>query len=455
MTAVFAKRALLPEGWRDAVRLEIDGLKIASVVADATAKPGDTRVDSLLPALANLHSHTFQRAMAGMTERRGAGPDSFWTWRDLMYRFLDVLTPEDIEAIAALAFMEMQEQGFAAVAEFHYVHHQKNGARFSDVAELSQRIIAAAKSTGIGLTHLPVLYARGGLDNAALAGGQLRFGNSVEQLLVLRDGAASTIKRELSADSRIGVAPHSLRAVSKAQLAETAKACADGPIHIHVAEQTREVEDVLQATGKRPLRLLLDTCEVSANWCLIHATHLDEGETRDMAQSRAVAGLCPITEANLGDGTFAAVNFLAAAGTFGIGTDSNICITAAGELAQLEYSQRLLHKERNILAESNGSTGQFLWRGAAKGGAQALQRNSGAISPGKLADLVAIDSDTEMLAGLTAEQLLDGLVFASRAPHVTDLWSAGRHCVKGGRHIARDAIAKRYRITHAALTARM
>ena len=447
MASVHAKQALLPVGWRKDVRLEIAGAYISSVTADATASKGDVRVNCLLPALANLHSHSFQRAMAGMTERRGDTPDSFWTWRDLMYRFINVLTPEDIESIAAQAFMEMQEQGFSAVAEFHYVHHQMGGSAYADPAELSQRIFAAAQRTGIGLTHLPVLYSRGGLNNEQLHGGQLRFGNSVEQYLDLHRRAADALRQYLPLDCNIGIAPHSLRAVSDMQLSELTREFPTGPIHIHVAEQQREVEDMIKVTRTRPVRHLLEHFAIDERWCLIHATHMDESETTGVAQSGAVAGLCPITEANLGDGTFNAMAFKSAAGCFGIGTDSNICITAAGELAQLEYSQRLKHQERNVLADRNGSSGQALWLNAAAGGARALQRHCGEISVGKLADLVAIDDNAIALCSLEPDQLIDGLVFASREKCVLNLWSAGRICVNNGQHVAYQGISQSYRKT--------
>lgn len=441
---VFAKRACLGTGWAQDVRLVIDAGQIAKITASVDPKAGDIRVDTLLPAVSNLHSHSFQRAMAGMTEFRAKGRESFWTWRDLMYRFLDQLTPDQISAIAALAFMEMQKAGYAAAGEFHYIHHAPNGQRYDDPAELSARIMAAADLTGIGLTHLPVLYSYGDVGEKPLVGGQLRFGNSVDQFVNLVERCKSSANI-LHADTRVGIAPHSLRATSPDDLARVTQQFRDGPIHIHIAEQAAEVERVQEVLKARPVEWLLDNAEVDARWCLIHATHMTESETRRMAKSGAVAGLCPITEANLGDGIFNGSAFLREGGTFGIGTDSNVNVALSEELRLLEYSQRLKHRERNVLVPAEGSTGEILYLGAAMGGAQALGRNAGVIEVGKLADLVAIDSLDSRLCALPDSQLLDGYVFAARDNVVTDLWSAGRHSVQSGHHIAEAEITTKYR----------
>lgn len=441
---IHARYALLASGWAEDVRLTYrDGL-IGNIVEDARPAATDVRVDTLLPALGNLHSHTFQRAMAGMTEVRRAGRDSFWTWRDLMYRFMGRLTPPQIEAIAALVYMEMQEAGFAAVGEFHYVHHQKGGVPYDDLAELSQRIFAAATETGIGLTHLPVLYTYGGAGQVALGEGQQRFGNTVDRFATLVEAARIGLG-SLPPDARIGIAPHSLRATSPADLARVLAGHKGGPVHIHIAEQPKEVADIQAWLGARPVDWLLDNANVTADWCLIHATHMTGDETRRMAESGAVAGLCPITEANLGDGPFNGPAFLEAGGVFGVGSDSNVNISLTEELRTLEYSQRLRDLARNVMVVGEGSVGQTLYTGAARGAAQALGRDAGAIEVGRLADLVAIDSSDPALCALTRDQILDGLVFAAKDTVVTDLWSAGRHAVKGGRHIARDAITARYR----------
>ncbi len=441
---IFAKRALLPTGWADQVRICVTSGMITEVLCDATAQADDTQVSVLLPALSNLHSHTFQRAMAGMTEHRIAGRESFWTWRELMYRFLDRLTPEQMEAIAALVFMEMQEAGYAAVGEFHYVHHQKGGQRYDDIAELSKRIFAAARLTGIGLTHLPVLYTYGGAGEQPLAAGQLRFGNSVDDFAVLLDAVRSAAAG-LPNDTRVGIAPHSLRATNPEDLRRAMPLAKGNPIHIHVAEQPKEVADISAWLGARPVEWLLENMPVNQNWCMIHATHMTAAETAALAKSGAVAGLCPITEANLGDGPFDGPGWLANGGAFGIGSDSNVRISLTEELRTLEYSQRLRDLSRNVMVAKEGSVGHAIYSGAALGGAQALGRKAGQIAVGCLADLTAIDHDHSSLCALSAEQILDGLVFAAPDSVVTDVWSAGRHRVRQGRHINREQIIKGWR----------
>ncbi|WP_170506788.1 formimidoylglutamate deiminase [Ruegeria arenilitoris] len=447
---IHAKTALLGSDWVHDVRVEIDHERISQVQYQVSALPDDTRVDVLLPALANLHSHAFQRAMAGMTETRMAGRESFWTWRNLMYRFLDRLTPDQIEAIAALVFMEMQEAGYASVGEFHYVHHQPGGAAYDQLSELSQRIFSAAHQSGIGLTHLPVLYTYGGVAQDPLSGGQLRFSNDVSRFLNLVDDCQKKLPHT---DSILGVAPHSLRATSPTDLRELLQNTPKGPVHIHIAEQVQEVADVQSALGQRPVAWLLDNADVNARWCLIHATHMTDAETRTLAQSGAVAGLCPITEANLGDGIFNGATYAEENGRFGVGSDSNIRISLPEELRTLEYSQRLRDHQRAVLVPGEGSVGHALYTGAARGGAQALGRDAGEIAEGKLADLMAIDRTHPTLCALTDDQLLDGLCFAAPDGLVTDLWSAGRHMVKQGRHVARDQIISAYRSSIAGLLA--
>lgn len=441
---VHAKTAFVAGKWLKNVRVTCAESMIRDVAQGSSPLSGDICVDVLLPSLCNLHSHTFQRAMAGMTEFRAAGHENFWTWRELMYRFLGHLTPEQIQAIAAMAFLEMQEAGFASVTEFHYVHHRPDGMAYERLAELSERIFAAANETGIGLTHLPVLYTYAGVNKEALAGGQLRFSNDVDRYLRLVDDCRAAVK-DLHDDTRIGIAPHSLRATSPSDLSQLLTAVPNGPIHIHISEQLKEVADVRAKLGLRPVEWLLDNADVDKRWCLIHATHMTEEETIAMARSDAVAGLCPITEANLGDGIFNGPTYLNHDGKFGVGSDSNIRISLTEELRMLEYSQRLRDKERNVMVVGEGSVGETLYTGAAEGGAQASARNTGTIAPGKLADLVAIDRTHPTLCALKDEQLLDGLCFAAADMVVTDTWSAGRHMVRSGRHIARDAIIGRYR----------
>jgi formimidoylglutamate deiminase len=392
--------------------------------------------------------------MAGLTERRGphAG-DSFWTWREVMYRFLDLLGPDDVEAVAAFAFMEMQEAGFGAVAEFHYLHHQPGGVPYGDVAELAARIGAAADTTGIGLTLLPVLYSHGGVEGQPLRGGQLRFGNDLVGFEKLMEGVARHAGA-LPADARTGIAPHSLRAVDVGAIREALAIEPDAPFHMHIAEQETEVEQVRAVHGARPVEWLLDNVDVDGRWCLIHATHLTSDETERLARSGAVAGLCPVTEANLGDGTFNGTGYARAGGAFGIGSDSNIRISVAEELRQLEYSQRLRDRARVVLADPDRSCGRTLFDAAASAGARALGRDSGAVAPGRWADLVAIDPHA-FGSFPDGDRSLDGWVFAGGNDAVTDVWSAGRHRVREGRHVARDAITARYSATLRRLVARL
>jgi formiminoglutamate deiminase len=455
MTSIFAKRALGPDGWMHNVRLTCDTGHIRSIVAGVAPTTGDTVVDTLLPALSNLHSHSFQRAMAGMTETRAAGQDSFWTWRTLMYRFMDHLTPDQIETIAALVFMEMQETGYAAVGEFHYVHHQPGGRRYDRLNELGDRVFAAASQTGIGLTHLPVLYTYGGAGKANLGGGQKRFANTVDQFADLVAQARETAAATLPTDTRVGIAPHSLRATCPDDLAQVLTLASDAPVHIHIAEQPKEVADIQTWLGARPVEWLLANADVTNQWCLIHATHMTDAETQAMARSGAVAGLCPITESNLGDGPFNGPVYLQNNGAFGLGSDSNVRISLTEELRTLEYSQRLRDMARNVMIRGEGSVGTALYLGAAAGGARALGRRAGRVETGALADLVAIDSTAPSLCALRDDQLLDGLCFAADDRVVTDLWSAGRHQVRQGRHVERDAIVAAYRQTMTDLMARI
>ncbi|MEO0823402.1 MAG: formimidoylglutamate deiminase, partial [Pseudomonadota bacterium] len=416
---------------------------------------GAEPVGILLPAPANLHSHAFQRAMAGLSERRGeAGADSFWTWRTLMYRFLDQLDPEDVEAVAALVQMESLEAGFASIGEFHYLHHRPDGGAYENPAEMSARIVAAAAETGIGLTLLPVLYERGGCDGRALGAGQRRFGSDPAAFARLHEGAGAALAA-LDHDARLGVAPHSLRAVSPAGLSSAAALAAEAPIHMHIAEQQAEVAEVEAAYGARPVAWLLDAIPVDARWCLIHATHMSPAETEGLAQSGAVAGLCPVTEANLGDGLFPGPAFLEAGGRFGVGSDSNTRIDLAEELRTLEYGQRLRDLARNRMADATRSTGRLLFETAAGAGAAALGRDAGTIAVGRLADLVALDAEAPDTAGRSGDTLLDSFVFAAGQGLVREVWSAGRHMVRAGRHIARDILRARYATRIAALRDRL
>lgn len=442
-----AEHALLPEGWATNVSIEFDGSGVISAVTVGDALDNSTDVVQcgiVLPAMANLHSHAFQRAMAGMTETRGPDPkDSFWTWRRLMYRFLDQLDPDAVEAIAAFGQMEMLESGYASVGEFHYLHHQADGSQYTSIAEMSERIVAASQSSGIGLTLLPVLYQQGGCDGRELSVGQKRFGNSIDQFARLLDAAQTSVSNELT-DANVGVAPHSLRAVSQSGLTDVIALNGKNPIHVHIAEQVAEIEEIQAACHARPVEWLLANHEVTENWCLIHATHMLPEETSAFAKTGAVAGLCPITESNLGDGIFDGAAFHSHHGQFGVGTDSNIRISLSEELRTLEYSQRLRDRRRAIYADANCSTGRVLFDAALAGGAQALQRPSGNIKVGQLADLITLNAQSASLAAVNQDGWLDAWIFAADDSLVTDVWSAGRHVVKEGRHRQRDEIEQRY-----------
>ena len=448
--SIYAELALLPDGWARNVRLAVDGAGVVmEVQADANREPGDNWLAGgvLLPAAANLHSHAFQRAMAGMSERRGpAMSDSFWTWRDVMYRFLGNLTPDHIEAIASLAFMEMAEHGYASVAEFHYLHHQADGQPYDDPAEMAGRILGAANAVGIGLTLLPVLYQFGGCDGRPLVGGQRRFGNEPDGYELLYSRCQASVRDSSSVDTLLGSAPHSLRAVGVEGISLCERLSDGGPIHIHIAEQMAEVEEVRAATGMRPVEWLMDQYAIHSGWCLVHATHLSETEVSQLAASQAVAGLCPVTEASLGDGMFEAVGHLDRYGRLGVGTDSNIDIGFFGELRMFEYGQRLRHCSRAMFATEDRSAGRVLFDNALQGGAQALARNTGRIAPGVLADLLLVDTDSHWFDGAAEDEIIDRLIFTGVPKNaVRDVWSAGRHVVSEGRHTDRDGIVKRYR----------
>lgn len=453
-STIWAQHALTEDGWKSAVAVDIDASGRISSVKSEQPQQG-TRTGLLIPAVANLHSHAFQRAMAGMTETRGPDPrDSFWSWRKLMYRFLEHLTPDDAESIAAFGQIEMLESGYASVGEFHYLHHQHNGKHYAQQAEMCERIIAAACTSGIGLTLLPVLYEQGGCDGRALAGGQKRFGHSFDEFAKLYGEAKKMIANQQSQMS-IGIAPHSLRAVNPQSLSAAVALAAGQPFHIHIAEQDAEVQEVQAAWNARPVEWLLDNQPVDHSWCLIHATQMLPVETKALAGTKAIAGLCPITESNLGDGIFDGTVYQEHTGAWGVGTDSNVRISLSEELRTLEYSQRLQTKRRAIYADENRSTGRVLFDNALSGGAQALQRESGSIGVGQLADLIALDASSSSLLAVENDQWLDAWIFASDDSLVRDVWSAGKHIVRDGSHFDRELIEQRYRNTLSALHAKI
>ncbi|MGN6032981.1 MAG: formimidoylglutamate deiminase [Thermomicrobiales bacterium] len=455
-TIVTAGRALLADGWARDVRLTLADGRIAAIGTGVPAGPADrhNHYEVVIPGLPNLHSHAFQRGMAGLAETRGdrsaggtsrgadSGADTFWTWRKVMYRFALAMSPEQMEAVARLAYIEMLESGFTRVGEFHYLHHAPDGVPYDDPAEMASRIVAAAVATGIGLTLLPVFYAHATFGGADPEPHQRRFICDLPLFARMMQQC-----RALVADlpeGVLGVAPHSLRAVTPEELLEIATLVPEGPVHIHAAEQVKEVEDCLAWSGQRPVAWLLGHAGIDHRWCLIHATHLDAGEVTGLAASGAVAGLCPVTEANLGDGIFPGKDFAARGGRYGVGTDSNVQIGAAAELRQLEYAQRLAARERNVLAGAHPSTGRSLLDAAVRGGTQALRGLDvpAGLEVGGPADFVSLD--VSAAPPVEGDAILDAWIFAGLG-RVEDVWVQGRRWVAQGRHLGRDAIAARYR----------
>ena len=449
MTEAIFERVLTPEGWRRDVLVAWDEGRITEVVPEVAGArtAGVERVaGAVVPGVGNLHSHAFQRGFAGLTEKRGDGAaDHFWTWREAMYRFAGAVTPEDLSAIAAMAQVEMLESGFTGVAEFHYVHHRPDGGGYDDPAEMSAAIVRAAETTGIGLTLLPVFYAHGGFGDRPTGPGQRRFVCDLDRFARLHEGAARAVAR--LDGGRIGIAPHSLRAANPEELTALAALHRGRPIHIHIAEQTAEVDDCLAATGARPVDRLYDVVDVDAHWCLVHATHVTPSEVARMAASGAVVGLCPITEADLGDGIFPAVDFRAAGGVFGVGSDSNVLISLPQELRLLEQSQRLRDRARNRMAEPPLSTGRALFEQAVFGGARALGAEAAGLTVGAPADFVVLDRDHDALVGRDGDAILDAWIFAAVGNPVRDVYRGGRRVVIDGRHVARTEVGAAWRRT--------
>ena len=455
--ALFAVDALLPGGWARNVLLRWDEAGVITQVKHDATAASSTTADSIaiargpvIPGMPNLHSHAFQRAIAGLTEYRGetlsedGERDSFWSWRVLMYRFAQRLHPDQLEAIAFGLYVEMLEAGYTSVCEFHYVHHDVDGRPYADDATLAVALMRAAHRAGIGLTLLPVLYQTSGFGGTAPNAGQRRFIRSTESMLSLLQRLKPMCEAQ---GARLGVAPHSLRAVPPDSLRELLAGLHDidatAPIHIHIAEQMREVDDCIAWSGQRPVAWLLDHAPVDARWCLVHATHLDADELRNAAQSGAVAGLCPSTEANLGDGLFGLNAWRDAGGAWGIGSDSHVCVNAAEELMLLEYGQRLGTQTRNVVAsERQPQVATTMTLAAVQGGAQAAGRAIGGLTVGQQADLVALDAAHLALAGLDAPQMLSSHIFASHRTSAIDaVWVGGRARVAAGRHALRDGAA--------------
>jgi formiminoglutamate deiminase len=443
MSRLHFASALLPSGWANDVQVVIAAGAIAEVTAGVAPAAGDERHAIALPGLASLHSHAFQRGMAGLAELRGDSTDTFWTWRETMSRFALAMTPDDVTAVATLLYVEMLEQGFTRVGEFHYLHHDRDGSHYADPAEMAARIAQAAEQSGIALTLLPSFYAHGSFGGAAPHDGQRRFINSVDQFATLMAASRKAIANLPGAN--IGIAPHSLRAVAPDELAAIIPLAESGPVHIHAAEQVKEVEDCLAWSGRRPVQWLLDHAPVDQRWCLIHATHMTDQEVGAFAKTGAVAGLCPVTEASLGDGIFPAREFLDAGGMFGVGTDSNVLVGVADELRQLEYGQRLKHRARNVLSGGAGrSTGRTLFDDALAGGAQALAQPTVGLTPGARADIVTLDTAHPSLAGRARDAVIDGWIFAAGGSAIDCVWTGGTKVVEGGQHRSRRTARERF-----------
>lgn len=435
--------ALLDGRWARDVRVGISRGRIASLAADVRPQAGDGLSGIAIPGIANVHSHAFQRALAGLTETGDASGNSFWTWREVMYRFVDRLTPDQFEAITAFAHMEMLESGFTRAGEFHYLHHHIDGSHYENPAEMAERIVAASTDAGIRLTLLPVLYNRAGFGGAPARAAQRRFINDPDGFARLFDRADAMLRSVPGAI--LGIAAHSLRAVTPEELGLTWRLRAEVPFHIHIAEQRAEVDDCLAWSGARPVRWLLDHAPVDARWCLVHATHVDDDELAGIARTGAVVGLCPITEANLGDGLFPAGHFSRIEGRYGIGSDSNVRIDAAQELNLLEYGQRLRDQKRNVLAlEPGRSTGRALFDRATEDGARALGAASPKLGLGEFADIVALDARDPAMVARTGDAFLDSWIMVGHRELVRDVWVGGHQVVSGGRHLKREAIQSRF-----------
>ena len=432
--------------WLSPATVQVNREGMITAVESGIQDPNAPQVSGLaLPGMANLHSHAFQRAMIGLTEFRSSkSSDSFWTWRERMYQVALSMSPEALEAVAAQLYLEMLLEGFTAVGEFHYLHHDLDGQPYPSASQMSDRIFSAAQRTGIALTHLPVLYLRGGFGKPATPEQRRFTHDQVSDFLRLFEILKANISDP--ATQRLGVAPHSLRAVNVDDLGELVSALSpEIPIHIHIAEQIKEVQEAEAFLGARPVQWLFNNFDVDSRWCLVHATHLDAAEVSLLAQSDAVAGLCPTTEANLGDGIFPADHFLEQGGTLGIGTDSQVNVSVNDELRLLEYGQRLKHWQRNVLVSSEqASVGRHLFDSALRGGAQALAQPIGRIAPGLRADIVVLDLKHPRLAAQPLRSVLDAWIFGHARGAVRDVMVAGRWVIENGVHAEAESIFQAY-----------
>ncbi len=448
---LWAKAALLADGWHESVEINVDATgNIESIATDTPYRDGE-RASILLPAMPNVHSHAHQRAMSGLGERAGssgeAASDSFWTWRKIMYYYLERIRPDDLRHIAAQLYVEMLKAGYACVGEFQYLHHDVDGKPYANRAEMTLQCAEAARVTGIGFTALPVLYRYGGFGGADPVDGQKRFLNDADGFCEIVNTLQSALHDD--ANASVGIAPHSLRAVDESLLGEVMASLDNlAAVHIHIAEQTREVDECLAWSGQRPVAWLLDHFAVDSRWCLIHATHMDAAETLRMAQTGCVAGLCPTTEANLGDGLFNAPEYIAADGAWAIGSDSHISIDPVEELRWLEYAMRLRQRRRNLLASAaTPNTGRRLLDGALAGGALACGRNSGRIEPGYRADFIVLDDTHPRLYRRQGDDLVDSWIFSGNERLVRDVYIGGKKVIDNGHHADEERIARDYRDT--------
>jgi formimidoylglutamate deiminase len=435
MIKVFAERILLADGWAKQKTLIIENGTIQKIEEGKSV--GAECVGTVIPGMINCHSHAFQRAFAGYSEQGSEGQDSFWTWRKVMYKFLQQLTAENANIIATQLYIEMLKMGYTRVAEFHYLHHDLNGVPYAELATMSQAIFDAAKTSGIGLTLLPVLYRFSGFGEQLANEGQKRFINDSAQFNQLVSDCFNL--SEKYDNTNVGIAPHSIRAADLSSITCAVEHVRSldpkAPIHIHIAEQQKEVSDCLEYYGKRPVQWLLDNVSMDEQWCLIHATHIDEQERKGIISAKAIAGICPTTEANLGDGIFPTTEFLAENGTFAIGSDSHISVNPVEELRWLEYAQRLIKQQRAILANDKQlSVGQNLWQKAALGGAQSTNSNTGELAIGKQADLLVLDETKLSLFANDEKHLLDSLLFASQMNVIHHVMVNGRWVIKAGEH---------------------
>jgi formimidoylglutamate deiminase len=445
MTHIFARQALTADGWAENVRIKIDDGRIQSLTADSRAHDDDFIAGIVIPGLANAHSHAFQRVLAGHTEQRGpADKDNFWTWRSRMYALAGQIDARAMKGIARQAYGEMLATGYTSVAEFHYLHNEPGESGTSDA--MFEAIVEAASETGIRLTYVPVLYERAGFTDPKPTEDQKRFALTVDQLIEHYERASSVASSMSDEYFQTGIGAHSLRAASADSLKQiSAIAKNDGvPMHIHIAEQQREVDQCVAEFNARPVEWLMDNYDVDENWCLVHATHIDEMEIESIARSGAVVGLCPSTEANLGDGLFPLQAFLERHGRIAIGSDSHVSINPFEELRWLEYGQRLISQSRNVAAIGQQQTGRSLFELAAQGGALACGQDSGRIASGANADLVVLDDDSPMLAGHTTRSFLDALVFSGFTLPIDRVMVQGRWQVIDGRHRAEEEARTEY-----------